>query len=79
MDTGASRSFAAPSLVAKLKIPTDEMDIKVRLRVASGGKLVARAVVRKAKVRSGGLKTWADFLVAQIPYNMMLGKEWLCW
>ena len=30
MDTGASRFFVTPSLVAKLKLPMGEMDVGVR-------------------------------------------------
>ena len=72
---GASRSFVAPSLVAKLKLPTEEVHVGVRFRVASGSDLVARTVAKQAKFRSGDLETWAD-LVAQVPYNMILGTDW---
>lgn len=75
VDTGGSRSFVAPSTVAKLKLPTDELDIGVRFRVAPGSELVVRTVAWKAHFRSGDLKTWADPLVAQIPYNMILGAN----
>ena len=53
-------------------------DVGVRFWVASGSELVGRTVVKQAKFRSGDLETWADLLVAQIPYNMLFETEWLC-
>ena len=78
VDTGASRSFVVPSMVAELKLPTEEMDVGARLRVASGSKLVVRSVGRKAKFRSGDLETWADLLVVPLPCQIFLGTNWLC-
>lgn len=78
VDTGASRSFVVPSMVANLKLPTDEMDVGVRFPVASGSELVVRTAVRNAKFRSGDLQNWADVLAAQLPYAIILGTDWLC-
>ena len=74
----ASRSFVAPSVVAKLRLSTEEMNARVRFHVAIGSELVVRTVVRKAKFRSGDLETWADLLVAQIPDQRILGRDRLC-
>ena len=52
---------------------TDEMDVEVKTWVAPGGELVPRTVGQKAKIRSGDVQTWADLLVAQLPYNVILG------
>ena len=72
--TGASRSFMAPSLVEKLKLPTK----KWSGGVAFGGELVVRTGVRKAKFRSSDLETWEDRLGAQSPSKILLGTDWLC-
>lgn len=76
VDTGASSSFVTPSMVANLKLPTEEMCVGVRFQVASGSELVVRTVVKQARFRY--LETWADLLVALLPYNMILGTDWLC-
>lgn len=78
VDRGASSSFVAPSMLAMLKLPTEDVDVGVRRRVASGSELVVRTIVRKAKFRSGDLETCADLLMAQIPYKSILGTDGLC-
>ena len=78
VDTGASSSLVAPSMVAKLKIFIEEMDSRLRVRVASASELVVRTVVRQANFRSGDLETSADFPLARIPYNMVLRTDSLC-
>ena len=77
VDSGAARSFVAPSLVAELALDVEDLDEEVRFRVASGEEMVVTKVVKHLAFRVSGVESWADFLLATIPYKLILGSDWL--
>ena len=77
VDTGASRSFVAPSIVIQTKWSAEELDNVIKFKVASGDELLVEKVVKAAKFVAGPLHTSVDLLVAKIPYSIILGTDWL--
>ena len=77
LDSGASRSFIVPSLIDQLCVSTTQLDEGVRFRVASGADLFVMSVAKAVTFEIGALRTQADLLVAQVPYQMILGSDWL--
>lgn len=77
VDTGASRSFISPSLVVKTKVEVEDLDVGVKFQVASGEDLFVYKVAKAVELLTGGLRTWVDLLVTGIPYEIILGMDWL--
>ena len=77
VDSGATRSFIAPSLVAELGVKTEQLDEEIRFRVATGAELRVEEAAMGLEFTIGQKRSWADLLVANVPYQMILGAEWL--
>ncbi|CDJ47229.1 hypothetical protein EBH_0015150 [Eimeria brunetti] len=76
LDTGASRSFISPGRVERLQLKVWRLPEECVLTVANGAQLRIDRVVK-------GLTTWcgstrlADFLVGPVPYDLVVGLDWL--
>ena len=77
VDSGATRSFVVPSLVMELGLEAEQLEEEVHFKVATGAELQVVEAVMGLEFRVGNKRSWADFLVASVPYQMILGAEWL--
>lgn len=77
LDTGASRSFIAPSLVEEAKLKDTGLLQSVKFRTASGNDFEVKRVVKDMGFTAGTLCTKHDFLIAQTPYRIILGADWM--
>ena len=77
LDTGATHSFAAPKLVEALQLTTTPMDEAIEMVVASGETFTVKEKIKKACFQVAKLYTSAELLIAPIPYDIILGADWL--
>lgn len=77
VDTGASRSFAVPSVLTVTKWATEDLDEPMSFVVATGEELRVHQVVKQAELIIGDLVTRVDLLIASTPYSIVLGTDWL--
>ena len=77
VDTGASRSFINPDRVRKLQLKERLLAEECCFTVANGEKLRITRVVKRLVMWSGGMKLIGDFLVGPVPYDLVVGLDWL--
>ncbi|KAL8442273.1 hypothetical protein Emed_007349 [Eimeria media] len=78
LDTGATHSFVSPRLVDELQLQTKTPPEPMYLTVASGQQLEVPALIPKVSFKVGNFGTSGRFLVAPVPYPIILGLDWLC-
>lgn len=77
LDTGATNSFVSPRLVDELQLQPQATRESIRLVVASGQGLDVQEEISQLNFRVGSMCTSARFLVAPVPYPVILGADWL--
>jgi len=77
MDTGASHSFVSISTADDLQLREENLPQRMRFVLGSGGNMAVETFVKELKFRAGDLSTTENFIVAGIPYPMILGRRWM--
>ncbi|CDJ67532.1 hypothetical protein ENH_00037600, partial [Eimeria necatrix] len=76
-DTGASRSFISPKTVERLQMKVRRLPEEHRFTVATGAQLRIDRVVTGLTLWCGHVRFSGDFLVGTVPYDVVLGLDWL--
>ncbi|CDJ65626.1 hypothetical protein ENH_00007820 [Eimeria necatrix] len=77
LDTGASRSFISPKTVERLQLKVRMLPREHRFTVATGARLRIDRVVTGLTLWCGHARFSGDFLVGPVPYDLVLGLDWL--
>ncbi|KAL8454864.1 hypothetical protein Emed_000003 [Eimeria media] len=80
VDSGASRSFILPSVTVAAHLETEPLDDNVEFQVASGDTFHVRTLAPNVTYHWEGhthASATGDFLVAYIPYPLILGMDCL--
>ncbi|CDJ70231.1 hypothetical protein, conserved, partial [Eimeria necatrix] len=77
LDTGASRSFINPKTVQRLQLRMRRLPEEHRFTVATGEQLSIDRVVTGLTMWCGDTRFSRDFLVRRVPYDLVLGLDWL--
>ena len=77
LDTGASRSFISPRTVERLQLKVRMLPREHRFTVATGAQLRIDRVVTGLTLWCGHARFSGDFLVGPVPYDLVLGLDWL--
>ena len=76
-DSGASKSFFNPKIVDRLPLEPRRLEEECLFTVANGEKLRTDRVVNSLTMWCGDLRLRADLLVVPVPYDLVLGFDWL--
>ncbi|CDJ69199.1 hypothetical protein ENH_00064840 [Eimeria necatrix] len=77
LNTGASRSFISPKLVERLQLKVRRLPKEHRFTIATGALLRIDRVVTGLTLWCGHTRFSGDFLVGPVPYDLVLGLDWL--
>ncbi|KAL8441650.1 hypothetical protein Emag_006995 [Eimeria magna] len=80
VDSGATRSFTLPSVAVEAELATEPLDEAVEFCVATGAPFQVRTVAQDVTYywgRNKHAKAKGSFLVAYIPYPLILGTDCL--
>ncbi|CDJ67238.1 Reverse transcriptase, related, partial [Eimeria necatrix] len=77
LDTGASRSFINPGAVERLQLRARKLPEEHVFTVANGGQLRIDRVVKGLTMWCGATRLAGDFLVGPVPYDLVVGLDWL--
>ncbi|KAL8442332.1 hypothetical protein Emed_007346 [Eimeria media] len=77
LHTGATQTFVSSRLVEELQLQTKPLPEAMYLTVASGHQLDLPAIIPKVPFRVGNFCTYGRFLVAPLPYPIILVLDWL--
>ncbi|CDJ64731.1 hypothetical protein, conserved [Eimeria necatrix] len=77
LDTSASRSFINPKTVARLQLRVRRLPEEHRFTVATGEQLRIDRVVKGLTTQCGHARLSGDCLVGPVPYDLVLGLDWL--
>ena len=77
VDSGATHSFVSPELVDRLRLRLDSDFEPLTLTIANRDLVRIDSRVKEIYVRIGQFGFKASFLVAPIPYDALLGVDWL--
>ncbi|CDI85974.1 hypothetical protein EPH_0065450 [Eimeria praecox] len=77
LDTGASRSFISPAAVERLGLRVRILPEACSFTVANGEVLHIDRFLPRLSMLCGGECFTGDFLVSPIPYDVILGIDWL--
>ncbi|CDJ52037.1 hypothetical protein EBH_0002660 [Eimeria brunetti] len=77
LDTGASRSFIIPGAVERLRLKVWRLPEECVLAVANGAQLRIDLVAKGLTMWCGATRLAGDFLVGPVPYDLVVGLDWL--
>ncbi|CDJ66936.1 OSJNBa0079C19.6 protein, related, partial [Eimeria necatrix] len=77
LDTGASRSFISPGAAERLQLRTRKLPEEHVFTVANGAQLRIDRVVKGLTMWCGTARLAGDFLVGPVPYDLVVGLDWL--
>ncbi|CDJ48360.1 OSJNBa0079C19.6 protein, related [Eimeria brunetti] len=77
LDTGASRSFISPGAVERLQLKVRRLPEECVFTVANGAQLRIDHVVKGLTMWCGATRLAGDFLVGPVPYDLVVGLDWL--
>ncbi|CDJ62243.1 hypothetical protein ENH_00009170 [Eimeria necatrix] len=77
LDTGASRSFISPKIVERLQLKVRRLPKEHRFTVDTGAQLRIDRVVTGLTLWCGHTRFSEDVLVGPVPYDLVLGLDWL--
>ncbi|KAL8444684.1 hypothetical protein Emed_006121 [Eimeria media] len=77
VDTGASRSFILPSVVQRLGLQAIHLEEGAHFRVANGESFAVHSALTGLEFDAGSFRSRNEFLVSYIPYDVILGLDWL--
>ncbi|CDJ67235.1 hypothetical protein ENH_00032960, partial [Eimeria necatrix] len=77
LDTGASRSFINPGTVERLQLRARKLPEEHVFTVANGGQLRIDRVMKGLIMWCGATRLAGDFLVGPVPYDLVVGLDWL--
>ncbi|CDJ62567.1 Reverse transcriptase, related [Eimeria necatrix] len=77
LDTGASRSFISPGAVERLQLRGRKLPEEHVFTVANGAQLRIDRVVKGLTMWCGATRLAGDFLVGPVPYDLVVGLDWL--
>ena len=77
LDTGASQSFMTPSLARALEVKKKRLKVPLEFSVANGASLKVFEIVPNLQLELGQATFTGDFLVAPVPYDVLIGMDWL--
>ncbi|CDJ66789.1 hypothetical protein, conserved [Eimeria necatrix] len=77
LDTDASTSFISPKTVERLQLRVRRLPEEHRFTVATGEQLRIDRVVTGLTIRCGHARFSAGFFVGPVPYDLVLGLDWL--
>ncbi|CDJ69949.1 LOW QUALITY PROTEIN: OSJNBa0079C19.6 protein, related [Eimeria necatrix] len=77
LDTGSSQSFISPKIVEQLQLKVRRLPKEHRFTVAIGAQLRIDRVVTGLTLWCGHTCFSGDFLVGPVPYDLVLGLDWL--
>ena len=77
VDSGATRSFIMPSLATELALKVEDLDEEVGFKVASGEQMLVTKIIKDQVFTISNHEFQADLLLGTIPYEMILGSDWL--
>ncbi|CDJ67621.1 hypothetical protein, conserved [Eimeria necatrix] len=77
LDTGASRSFISPKIVERQQQKVRRLPKEHRFTVATGAQLRIARVVTGLTLWCGHARFSGDSLVGPVPYDVVLGLDWL--
>ncbi|CDJ62306.1 hypothetical protein ENH_00012560 [Eimeria necatrix] len=77
LDTGASRSFISPKIVERLQLQMRRLPKEHRFTIATGAQVRIDRVVTGLTLWCGHTRFSGDFLVGPVPYDLVLGLDWL--
>ncbi|CDJ64775.1 LOW QUALITY PROTEIN: hypothetical protein ENH_00080530 [Eimeria necatrix] len=77
LDTGASRSLIGPKTVERLQLKVRRLPKEHRSTIATGAQLRIDWVVTGLTLWCGHTRFSGDVLVGTVPYDLVLGLDWL--
>jgi len=77
MDTGASHSFVSIHTADDLQLKETNLPQRMRFVLGSGGCMPVETYVPDLTIIAGELTSTENFIVAGIPYPMILGRRWM--
>ncbi|CDJ47222.1 hypothetical protein EBH_0071610 [Eimeria brunetti] len=77
LDTGASRSFISPGAVERLQLKVRRLPEECVFTVANGAQLRIDHVVKGLTMWCGATRLAGDFLIGPVPYDLVVGLDWL--
>ncbi|CDJ50398.1 hypothetical protein EBH_0033300 [Eimeria brunetti] len=77
LDTGASRSFISPGAVERLQLKVWRLPEECVFTVANGAHLRIDRVVKGLTMWCGATRLAGDFSVGPVPYDLVVGLDWL--
>ena len=77
IDSGATHSFVVPRLVDELQLNVQAADEPIHLLVGNAQSMTVQEELSKLVFRIGSFYTAAKFLVAPVPFPIILGADWL--
>ena len=77
LDTGAPRSFISPQLVDALQLKVRKRSDVCVFTVANGAQLRIDRTVKNLTVGCGRECFTGDYVVGPVPYDIVLGFDWL--
>ncbi|CDI86223.1 hypothetical protein EPH_0018880 [Eimeria praecox] len=77
LDTGASRSTISPGAVERLQVKVWRLPDVCVFTVANGAQLRIDRVVKGLTMWCGATRLSGDFLVGHVPYDLVVGLDWL--
>ncbi|CDJ50703.1 hypothetical protein EBH_0035650 [Eimeria brunetti] len=77
LDTRASRSFVSPGAVKRLQLTVWKLLEECVFTVANGAQLRIDRVVKGLTMWCGATRLSGDFLVGPVPYDLVVGLDWL--
>ena len=77
LDSGASRSFISPNLVNRLHLKSTCLPFAHSFTLANGESISVDRAVHCLTTVCNGICFTGDYLVGPIPYDLILGLDWL--
>ena len=77
LDTGSSESFISPQTVDRLEINVQRLATAHTFMIDNGEQLRIDRAVKRLKMWCGRERFLGDFLVGPVPYDVVLGLDWL--
>ena len=78
LDSGSTHNFISECLAIKLMLQSD-LGQHVKVKLASGEKLVSRGRCTGVAIKLGNFFAKADFYILPLEgYEMVMGTQWLC-
>lgn len=77
LDMGASRSFVHPQMVKRFEVTTDGLSAPFQFTFANSSSLVFTQGVRNLAMWTHGVCVTGDFLIGPVPFEIVIGLDWL--